>query len=108
MANSDDLAMYALSEMELTVLRDIREFLSYAHQVQELVSAEQTPTLSIVIPLYEELLTKLRRLTKEIPKLRHAIEASINKLEEYLAYSRKAKIYNLAIGESISVLTTSY
>ncbi len=94
----DDLADFALSDIELNVLYDIREFLAYAHSVQELVSAEQTPTLCIVIALYEQLIKKLQDAKEDLPKFAHALDAAIGKLQEYLTYSRKAKIYNLAIG----------
>ncbi|KAJ7181343.1 hypothetical protein C8R43DRAFT_870106, partial [Mycena crocata] len=94
-----DIAYHALSELELAVLRDIREFLQVFHLVQELVSAEKTPTLCIVLPLYERLIIMLRDLKRKIPKLSHAITASIRKLEEYLALSRRAPIYALAMGK---------
>lgn len=94
----NDLTDYALTDVQLNVLSDIRDFLAYAHAVQELVSAEHTPTLSVVLPLYEKLIEKLKAATLELPKIAHAIDASINKLEEYLAHARTAKIYNLAIG----------
>jgi hypothetical protein len=80
------------------VLCDIREFLYVFHVVQELVSAEKTPTLSIVLPMYEKLIIMLSDLKKKTPELSHAISASISKLEEYLAKSRTSKIYSLAIG----------
>ncbi|KAF9032317.1 hypothetical protein BDZ89DRAFT_907149, partial [Hymenopellis radicata] len=95
--NHNDLNHLAISDVEINVLNDIRTFLSFPHAVQELISAEQTPTLSLVIPLYEQLIEKLRALRSELPKLQHAIDASISKLEEYLAYSRKTQICNLAI-----------
>lgn len=97
--DDNHLVDLALSEAQINVLTDIREFLSYCHTVQELVSAEHTPTLSIVIPLYEQLISKLRTAAEDLPKLHNIITASVNKLEEYLVYSRKAKVYNLAIGK---------
>ncbi|KAJ7039416.1 hypothetical protein C8F04DRAFT_898191, partial [Mycena alexandri] len=66
--------------------------------VEELVSAEKTPTLSIVLPLYERLIIMLRNLKRQLPKLGHAISAAIHKLEEYLGLSRRAPIYALAMG----------
>jgi len=76
--------------------------------VQEIVSAEQTPTLSIVLPLYEQLMKLLEDLKMKLPKLEHAISAAIMKLEEYLVKSRKAKIYILAMGKSFFVLILSF
>lgn len=70
------------------------------HAVQELVSAEKTPTLSIVLPMYEKLITLLQSLKLCLPKLSHAISASISKLTEYLQLSQCMRVYALAIGES--------
>lgn len=80
------------------MLTDIHRFLYVPHVVQEIVSAEKTPTLSLVLPMYEKLVVMLHDLKSELPKLSHAISASIIKLEEYLAESRRTKLYALAIG----------
>lgn len=85
--------------MTLRVLQDIRRFLEIFHLVQEIVSAEKTPTLSVVLPLYEKLIVMLNDLAKELGEISHAIKASVEKLEEYLAVSRCTKIYSLAMGE---------
>lgn len=86
---------------------DIRRFLFIPHTVQELVSAEKTPTLSIVLPVYERLIIMLKNLRQELPQLAHAITASINKLEEYLAISQRTKIYALAMGEFFVAVQSS-
>ncbi|KAJ6548091.1 hypothetical protein B0H10DRAFT_1851448, partial [Mycena sp. CBHHK59/15] len=96
-----DLKFMLLSDLELQVLRDVRQFLQVPHVVQELVSAEKTPTLCIVLPLYERLILMLRDLKLKLPKLGHAISAAIRKLEEYLALSRRASIYALAMGKNL-------
>ncbi len=80
------------------MLADIRQFLSLPHAVQELVSGEKTPTLSIVLPAYERLIYLFGLLSKKLPKLAHAIQASIKKLDKYLAKTRKTRIYALAMG----------
>ena len=49
-----------------------------------MVSADKTPTLSVVIPTYEKLLFLLGKLTKDLPNLKHAINTSAAKLKEYL------------------------
>jgi len=97
--SDDDIKIAPLSEKQLEVLADIRVWLSYFHTVQEIVSAEKTPTLSIVLPLYEQLIKLLDDLKLDLPKLEHAIAASIMKLKEYVVKSRKAKIYVLAMGK---------
>lgn len=84
--------------MALRVLDDIRTFLRVPHIVQEIVSAEKTPTLSIVLPIYEKLIVMLKNLQAQLPEIAHAIGASVEKLEEYLTYSRRTKIYALAMG----------
>ncbi|KAJ7679980.1 hypothetical protein B0H17DRAFT_943665, partial [Mycena rosella] len=93
-----ELSYLLLTDLELQVLRDVRQFLQVPHVVQELVSAEKTPTLCIVL-LYERLIIMLRDLKRQLPKLGHAISAAIRKLEEYLALSRCAPIYALAMGQ---------
>jgi Na+-transporting methylmalonyl-CoA/oxaloacetate decarboxylase gamma subunit len=104
----DDIRIAPLSDDQLQVLQDVRLFLSYFHTVQEVVSAEQTPTLSLVLPLYEQLIVLLQDLKLELPKLEHAISAAIMKLEEYLVKSRKAKIYVLAMGMFLFLLFLNY
>ncbi|KAJ3925110.1 MAG: hypothetical protein NXY57DRAFT_907468 [Lentinula lateritia] len=47
-----ELEKHRLNGKQIEVLLDIQEYLSYAHMVQELLSAQRTPTLSVVLPLY--------------------------------------------------------
>lgn len=68
--------MHALTVEQHEVLSDIQLFLSYLHMIQELVSAEKTPTLAIVLPLYERLIKYLTELKKDLLKLCHAIQIS--------------------------------
>ncbi|KAF5344239.1 hypothetical protein D9758_012370 [Tetrapyrgos nigripes] len=63
----------------------------------EVVSAEKTPTLSVVLPLYEQLITYLENLKPQLPKIEHSIQAAITKLKEYLVKSCKVKVYALAM-----------
>jgi hypothetical protein len=88
----------ALTETEIQLLVDIRHVLQVFHCVQELVSAEKTPTLSTVLPMYERLITMLTELLKAMPQLAFAIDAGINKLREYLNYSQNTRMYILAMG----------
>ncbi|KIY61634.1 hypothetical protein CYLTODRAFT_362592, partial [Cylindrobasidium torrendii FP15055 ss-10] len=89
-----------ISNDQFRVLKDIRRFLAYPHFMQELLSAERTPTLARVIPMYERLIQLLRNKVRvKLPKLRHAIDASIAKLEEYLDHARCTDLYVLAMGE---------
>ncbi|KAJ7433861.1 ribonuclease H-like domain-containing protein [Mycena latifolia] len=99
----DEIAGYALDAVSLQVLQDIRRFLQVPHIVQEIVSAEKTPTLSIVLPMYEKLIVMLRDLAKDLDVISHAINATIKKLEEYLGKSRRTKMYSLAMGKSFKL-----
>jgi hypothetical protein len=94
-----EIAHFALGSTHVKVLVDIRRFLYIPHVVQEIVSAEKTPTLSLVIPMYKKLVVMLNDLKRELPELSHAISASVIKLDEYLAKSRRTKLYALAIGK---------
>jgi hypothetical protein len=92
---------YNMSEEQYAVLHDIRQFLHVFHVVQELVSAEKTPTLSIILPMYETLVTMLEDLKKVLPVISGAIAASQAKLQEYLQKSRGTTAYTAAIGTSL-------
>ncbi|KII88822.1 hypothetical protein PLICRDRAFT_110575, partial [Plicaturopsis crispa FD-325 SS-3] len=99
-----DVDTHALEEKELQVLADILTFLQIPHCVQEIVSAEKTPTLTIVLPLYEKLITVLNALkVHKLPKLSHAISGCVQKLEEYLNLSRRTKMYSLAMSKFYSM-----
>jgi hypothetical protein len=102
-----EISHHVLSDMALHVLDDIRTFLHVPHIVQEIVSAEKTLTLSIVLPIYEKLIIMLKNLQAQLPEIAHAINASMEKLEEYLAYSRRTKIYVLAMGISFFLFQLS-
>ncbi|KAJ3970071.1 ribonuclease H-like domain-containing protein [Lentinula raphanica] len=86
------------SSVELEALNDIREFLYTFHSIQELASAEKTPTLSIVLPLYEGLIEILELMKDRLPNLSHIIEVSLDKLREYLSKAQSTHIYKLAMG----------
>jgi hypothetical protein len=79
-------------------------FLNVFHSAQQIVSAEKTPTLSIVIPIYEKLITMLTNLKRHLTNLKHAISASIDKLEEYTTKARSTKMYVLATCASFNFL----
>jgi hypothetical protein len=90
-----EISHHSLSEMVLCVLDDIQTFLHVQHIIQEIVSAEKTLTLSIVLPIYEKL---TEESSGPVSGNCYAINASMEKLEEYLAYLRRTKIYALAMG----------
>ncbi|KAF8993043.1 ribonuclease H-like domain-containing protein, partial [Cyathus striatus] len=84
---------YQFTDDDLGVLQDIDQVLEVPHKVQELLSAEKTPTLSFALPLYEVLLEKWRILQNTIPELSHYIGVGISKIEEYISLARSTRIY---------------
>lgn len=93
----EDIEHLLLTNAQLQVLLDIREFLHAPHSVQELLSAEQTPTISQALPAYERLLTLLELAASSFPKISHAIQASIAALRQYMRYTRQSRVYALAM-----------
>ena len=75
--------------------------------MQELVSAEKTPTLSVVLPLYERLIGMLKKIARIYPKIAHAILFSAEKLDKYMGYSRQSRIYAIAMSEKTWLNTFS-
>ncbi|KAI0367559.1 hypothetical protein BV20DRAFT_913619, partial [Pilatotrama ljubarskyi] len=92
-----EIAHYLLTATELRVLQDIQEFLHLPHLVQELLSAEETPTASRALLAYERLLSLLRLAQHTYPKIAHGISASIASLKEYMRYTHQTRAYALAM-----------
>ncbi|KAJ2913342.1 hypothetical protein MD484_g7075, partial [Candolleomyces efflorescens] len=92
-----DLRHYLLSSDELDRLDQIRRFLYIPHTIQEAVSADQTPTLPITLPAYENLLQMLKAFKAQEPEIAHGVQASIEKLQEYLVKTRRTKVYAIAM-----------
>ncbi|KAJ3806763.1 hypothetical protein F5876DRAFT_49417, partial [Lentinula aff. lateritia] len=85
------------STVDIQVLNDIREYLYLFHAIQELASAEKTPTLPIVLPLCKGLIEMLGLMKSTLPNLAHIIEISLRKLHEYVDKARGTQIYALAM-----------
>ncbi|THV02521.1 hypothetical protein K435DRAFT_653309 [Dendrothele bispora CBS 962.96] len=102
--------VHLFSNIELQVLADIREYLYAFHAVQEIASAEKTPTLSMVLPLYEDLIGLLQdmKAPKHLQNLEHLIDASLGKIQEYMGKSRKSRIHVLAMGMSYCFITQNF
>lgn len=97
--HQDSIAHLRLRQVTLNLLQDIREFLQAPHLVQEILSAQKTPTLSMALPGYEKLLVLLRLLKRKLWRIAHGIDASITKIEEYLQKARHENdVYVIAIG----------
>ncbi|CAE6443976.1 unnamed protein product, partial [Rhizoctonia solani] len=86
-----------ISHKQFEVLQDICSILSILHHAQELLSAEQTPTLSLALPVYEALLQALRDATYKFPELSYAIVRAELKLESYVVKTRDLPVYALAM-----------
>lgn len=94
---SSSTKLNLLDKIELRVLQDIAEFLKIPHAVQTLLCAEKTPTLSCVLPAYEDLFEMLKAYKIICPHLNCAISTCIAKIEEYVNKSRKTRIYAFAM-----------
>lgn len=96
---SDSDRALLLSPAELRRLNQIRHFLQIPHAIQESISAEKTPTLTVALPAYEHLLTLLKGFKTLNPEIGDAVQASIEKLEEYFEKTRQTPIYAVAMSE---------
>ncbi|KAH9947390.1 hypothetical protein B0H21DRAFT_692005 [Amylocystis lapponica] len=94
----EKISGHALSAIDLRVISDIRDFLELPHLVQEYLSAEMTPTLSMVIPAYETLIEALKKLRVEKPEIQHGISACVARLDKYFVRVRKSKVCVIATG----------
>lgn len=86
------------------VLHHIHQMLEIPHRCQELLSAEKTPTLSLVLPTYEMLVVLWGQLSHAIPELSHYIRLGIGKIMEYMSKGRRSRIYALAMRKSLLAL----
>jgi hypothetical protein len=96
-----ELTKHELDNVQQKALCDVCEWLRILHSVQELVSAEKTPTLSVVLPLYEQLIGMLKKMVRILPKIAHTILFSMEKLEEYMMYSCQSCVYAIAMSENL-------
>ncbi|EJF59222.1 hypothetical protein DICSQDRAFT_65365 [Dichomitus squalens LYAD-421 SS1] len=92
-----DLSKYLLMANDRAVLADIYQVLEVAHQAQQLVSSERTPTLALVLPAYELLVDSWKQLRIQLPPLAHLITLGVEKIEEYMMKSRMSRMYSLAM-----------
>jgi hypothetical protein len=92
-------------QKEYEVLHHIHQILEVPHKCQELLSAEKTPTLSLVLPSYEALVLMWKKLAKEIPELSHYIGLGVAKIMEYVSKGRRSRIYALAMSMTNSSIT---
>lgn len=86
-----------LLQDEKSVLSHIYEILDVPRRAQQVVSHENTPTVSIALPAYTLLVDAWKTLRIERWELRHYINLGISKIEEYVFKSRKSRIFALAM-----------
>jgi len=92
-----DLRKHQLTDAEWTQLEDILSALKLPHQVQQVMSSETTPTLSMAIPAMESLVMKWDELALRKPHLRTMISAGQDKINQYLGRMRDSKVYTIAM-----------
>jgi hypothetical protein len=90
---------YLFKPKSYEVLHHIHQILEIPHRFQEILSAEKTPTLSLVLPMYETLVLLWKELAKTIPELSYYINLGITKIMEYVSKGRQSRIYALAMSE---------
>ena len=93
-----DLQKLRLDVREVEVLQQIKDLLGYFHSFQQLLSAERTPTIHLVIPAFETLITELTDALAEGPLLAHAYSVAIAKLKEYRNKCMLNPVYTIAMG----------
>jgi hypothetical protein len=102
MAKQPEHVMFARhipSDAQLYLLNNTLEVLDIAHEVQQLLSAEKTPTLPIAMPLFEQFLINLKEQQQRTPYLAPYIETAIEHLHKYMTECRSLKLYGMAMGE---------
>ncbi|KAF6743967.1 hypothetical protein DFP72DRAFT_826832 [Ephemerocybe angulata] len=95
---TDDERALLLTDDQLRRVQQINSFLEIPHSVQEIISAEKTPTLPVALPAYENLLSMLKSFRKQNLDIADGVDAAIEKLEGYLAKTRKTRIYAMSMG----------
>lgn len=88
---------HQISRFELKVLKHIAAVLDIAHDAQQLLSFEQTPTLSLTFPVYDSLICRWSEAAAKYSALGFAIDAGVQKIKKYLEKSRASPIHILAM-----------
>ncbi|KAG8821310.1 hypothetical protein FRC17_009861 [Serendipita sp. 399] len=96
-ADQSDLRKYRLERREVTVLEEVKQFLGHFHDFQQLLSAEQTPTIQLVIPAFESLISNLHESRQKQLDFSHAYSIALLKLTEYKQKCLMNPVYTLAM-----------
>ncbi|KAF5347523.1 hypothetical protein D9758_014527 [Tetrapyrgos nigripes] len=94
---NEEICSLLVKNSEITVLNDICLYLKTFHVIQEIVSSKKTPTLAVVLPLYERLIPNLKTLKIVLPQLSHMIDSSLGKIYEYVDKARSTHMYAFAL-----------
>jgi hypothetical protein len=97
LAGTNDHAACTFSQPEMAVLGALQNIFEVPHRAQELLSAEKTPTLSYSLPAYERVVEGWRNLSKATPVLAPFIQPGIDKIESYMSFTRKTRLYSHAM-----------
>ncbi|KAG2353766.1 hypothetical protein BDR07DRAFT_1382860 [Suillus spraguei] len=92
-----DISDFSMDAKDTDVLRDIHQIIEVPHVVQELLSSEWTPTLSMALPAYQVLNSQWTQLRSMILELSHYIDVGLDKLKQYITEGRKTRIYALSM-----------
>ncbi|GAB1520557.1 hypothetical protein RhiTH_003636 [Rhizoctonia solani] len=95
--NKEAFSDLIMSDLEYQILQDILACLDVPHQAQELLSAEQTPTLLLAFPVYDQLIYSWRQVGKCLGPYAYAVECGIAKIEEYVTRSQSLPIHIVAM-----------
>jgi hypothetical protein len=99
--DQSELHKHQLESNEVTILEKIKEFLGHFHSFQQLLSAERTPTIHLVIPAFEGLIADLNESPARRSILGHAYSTALAKLIEYKRKCLTNPVYILAMGMSL-------
>jgi hypothetical protein len=88
-----------MTAQDLVVLKDICQVLAVFHHAQELLSSSRTPTLSFVIPTYDNLHEVLQAYlrTNMFPHLNYAICAAASKIAKYVEIVCQNETYGISM-----------
>ncbi|QRW13009.1 AC9 transposase [Ceratobasidium sp. AG-Ba] len=93
----NDARITVASHKQYEVLQDILSVLWVAHNAQQLLSAEKTPTLALAFPVYEAVIEHWEQLCGVIPELSHLISSGISKLQEYVTRTQDVPVHLLSM-----------
>ncbi|KAG2342255.1 hypothetical protein BDR05DRAFT_976640 [Suillus weaverae] len=92
-----DISDLSMDVKDIDVLQDIHQVIKVPHVAHQLLSSEQTPTLSMALPAYKVLTRQWTQLQSTIWELSHYIEVGLDKLNQYINEGRKTCIYALSM-----------